>query len=123
MNNILGFLTVVLLFLAMISWSLFLSAVRTDITRVVVPVAVSEPRWVSEFDSYMLDKNETLMPAGNRSSVGFVSHIPAPTMVPQTFLDPFDKTTLPPYDMSDFPGKTILQARFYEPKQIDNADA
>lgn len=123
MNNLLGFLTVVLLFLAMISWSLFLSAVRTDITRVVVPVAVSEPRWVSEFDSYMLDKNETLMPAGNRSSVGFVSHIPAPTMVPQTFLDPFDKTTLPPYDMSDFPGKTILHARFYEPKQIDNADA
>jgi hypothetical protein len=119
MNNLLGFATVVLLFLAMISWSLMLSAVRTDLTRVVVPAAVSEPRWAHEFDSYMFDKNETLMPAGNRSSVGFVSHVPTPTMVPQTFLDPFDKTTLPPYDMSDFPGKTMLQARLYEPKQLD----
>ncbi len=56
------------------------------------------------------------MPAGNRTSIGFTSHIPVPTMVPQTFID---KSTLPPYDMSNFPGKTLLSARLYEPKEIE----
>lgn len=116
--NLLGLTTVLLLSVAMISWSLLLSAVRTDLTR-VVPVAVPQPRWVNEHDSYMMDKNVTLMPAGNRTSIGFVSHIPVPTMVPQTFLNPYDKSTLPPYDMSNFPGKTLLSARLYEPKEIE----
>lgn len=110
-GDVLSWGVVFLILVAIISLSSMLAAVRSDVTAPPRP-----RRFRIDSGSYMIEPNETILPGNSTPQPVAISHIPQPTMVPNTFPDPFPSST-PPMDMGLFPGRREFGEELYIPKQ------
>ena len=109
-GNVLGWGVVLLILIAILFFSSLVAGIQSDTTA--PPRGV---RYKIESGSYMIEPNETILPGDQTPEPVAMSHIPQPTMVPNTFPDPFP-SNVPPMDMGSFPGRTEFRADLYMPK-------
>lgn len=109
-GDVLSWGVVFLILVAIISLSSMLAALRSDVTAPPRP-----RRFKIESGSYMIEANETIAPGDSTPEPIAISHIPHPTMVPNTFPDPFP-SNVPPMNMGLFPGRREFESDLYVPR-------
>jgi len=111
-GNVLGWGIVLLVLIAIISFSALLVGIKSDATA-----PPRKRRFKIESGSYMIEPNETIMPGDQVPEPVAISHIPQPTMVPNRYDGSFP-STVPPMDMGLFPGRREFEADMYTPRPL-----
>ena len=108
--DVLSWGAVLLVLIAIIFASSLLVGIKSDVTA-----PPRGRRYKIDSGSYMFDSVETISPGGVIPEPRVLSHIPNPTMVPNTYDGSFP-SSVPPMDMGLFPGRRELDVDMYTPR-------